>query len=89
MVCNNTTRGFQAPDWFEAVQAARGRLSEELNRLEQSTLASEIIDLRRLRRLVDRLPAAQNDGRALLDYRGILETGITMGRFLAWVESGK
>ena len=88
-VLENKKRGLQAADWFESMSAARFRIAEELARLESSALASEIIDLGRLRLLVERIQDAPKDiPRLFADYRGVLELGITTGRFLSWVEAG-
>jgi asparagine synthase (glutamine-hydrolysing) len=91
-VRENRMRGFQSPDWFESMKAARSRISEELTMLERSGLASEMIDLTRLRRLADQIPSGQGGDRTswslLHSYRWVFELGITTGRFLRWVESG-
>ncbi len=88
-VRNNQMRGLQAPDWFESMVAGKTRLLEEMAALEASALATEMIDLARLRSLIQQIPARQDGSERLLrNYRGAFESGIAVGRFLRWVESG-
>ena len=86
-VLNNKRRGLQASDWFESLGAAHSRMEEEFARLESSVLASNALDLPRLRRLVAQIPGIRSDDPDCFSaYRGVLELGLTTGRFLAWVE---
>jgi asparagine synthase (glutamine-hydrolysing) len=84
-VLNNNQRGLQAADWLDSMSLARSRLLEEIARLEKSDLARDAIDLGRLRQLVERMQGARSDSnRNFSDYRGVLEHGLTTGRFLLW-----
>ena len=88
-VLDNRRRGLQAADWLESMRAARARIEEEFDTLEKSTLASNAIDIGRMRRLVDQIQDVRsNEDRTVLDYRGVLDRGLIMGRFIAWVEGG-
>ena len=87
-VRNNSKRGIQAAGWFEALKSGQSRLFDELKRLEGSALASEILDLKRLRALVERIPSVMDNSNRTRDFRVVLEHGIAMGRFLVWAESG-
>jgi asparagine synthase (glutamine-hydrolysing) len=88
-VLNNRRRGLQAADWLESMRAARARIEEEFDTLEKSALASNAIDLGRMRRLVDQIQDVRSDqDQTVLDYRGVLDHGMSMGRFIAWVEGG-
>jgi len=71
------------------MRAARARIEEEFDTLEKSALASNAIDLGRMRRLVDQIQDVRSDqDQTVLDYRGVLDHGMSMGRFIAWVEGG-
>jgi asparagine synthase (glutamine-hydrolysing) len=84
---DNQRRGLQFADWFESLRAASRRLRDELAQIAESPLANEMVDVARLRRLVEHLPENQKDGeRVQLEYRTVLESGIAMGRFLMWIE---
>jgi asparagine synthase (glutamine-hydrolysing) len=88
-VLNNRRRGLQAADWLESMRAARARIEEEFDTLEKSALARNAIDLGRMRRLVNQIQDVRSDqDRTFLDYRGVLDRGLSMGRFIAWVEGG-
>jgi asparagine synthase (glutamine-hydrolysing) len=89
VIRNNKMRGMQSPDWFQALDSAGPALHQEMDRLEDSTLATEILDVGRLRQLVDSIPAAGDSRSRTLDYRAVLEHGLAMGRFLQWIESGR
>lgn len=88
-VLENKRRGLQFSDWFGSMRGAGSRIAEELARLESSALASEMVDLGRLRRLLERIQNARSDRlRDLVDFRYMLDQGITAGRFLVWLEAG-
>ena len=88
-VLGNERRGIQAADWFERLRAARGRVADEITSLERCDFAAQAVDLPRLRSLLQAVPgnedAPDSTGHNL---RLILETGLTVARFLSWFESG-
>lgn len=87
-VLNNRQRGLQAADWFERLTGAEGAIRQEMKLLEQSPLARAVLDLERMGRLVERMPAAANDAwSSMIAYRGVLERGLMTGRYLRWLES--
>lgn len=88
-VLSNRKRGLQAADWFARLVGARGQIAATLSGLEQSDLASRMLDLPRMRRLFERLPdrAADHDG-PLREYQQVFSRGLMMGRFLQWFEAG-
>jgi asparagine synthase (glutamine-hydrolysing) len=89
-VLQNRERGLQAANWLDGMRAAHTRIKEEIESLERSPMASAAIDLGRMRNLADGLLDARADSwRAMVDYRGVLERGITVGCFLRWVERGQ
>lgn len=89
-ILHNKQRGLQAADWYEQLYNARAQVLGELARLETIELAARAVDLKRLRGLVEQMPERVTDaGRAVSDYRGILEIGLMTARFVAWVETGE
>jgi len=88
-VLRNQKRGLQVADWFERLGAIRPQIMEELARFEQSELARRVLDLARLRQLVQQWPqAGWGEMRVYLDYHRILQFGLMVGRFLRWFEAG-
>ena len=83
------TRGLQAADWFDRMRAERHRLLDEVTRFEQDDLTSRVLDLPRLRRLLERLPAdVPTESRAVGLYRGAVGMALITGRFLLWCDAG-
>jgi asparagine synthase (glutamine-hydrolysing) len=96
---NRRIRGVQAADWYEKVVASRDAMAAELARLRSSPMASRVLDLDRLCRLVadlpdpatppEQIPAEQFtslDGD--MAYRLALLRGLSVGRFIRMVEGG-
>ena len=82
-VVGETRLGFQAADWFETMGAARGEIAAELNRIAASPAAAELIDVARLRRLVDDWPTGEWETEPILTaYRSTLLRGLAAGHFL-------
>jgi asparagine synthase (glutamine-hydrolysing) len=82
-------RGANNPAWFRSLDAARPQLAAEIGRLEASALASRLLDLPRLKRLMVEWP--ENDSEAekrSAEYRLALARGVHVGRFIRWVEGG-
>lgn len=92
VILNNQQRGLQAAGWFEDLCAANPFIQSELARLQQSPLASEILDIHRMQKLFDTITSIprhhSNAQKIMRDYRQILESGLITGRFLRWVEAG-
>jgi asparagine synthase (glutamine-hydrolysing) len=80
-----TTRGQQAADWFDRVDPIRAELAREVGRIEANATASALLDVRKMRALVDDWPATFRiqDQPAYALY---LLRGIMMGRFIRWFE---
>nr|WP_256439737.1 asparagine synthase-related protein [Candidatus Chloroploca mongolica] len=88
-VLRNRLRGMQAADWFERLSGAREQFHAELERLERSDLACQVLDLTRMRELLERLPASAGATRTdYITYQGILQRGFMIGAFLCWFEAG-
>jgi asparagine synthase (glutamine-hydrolysing) len=83
LVVEEQRSGYQAADWHEALAAARGRIAVELARLAACAPAAALLDLPRLRRLVESWPSAGwNRGDVTQLYRGTLLRALTAGYFL-------
>ncbi len=77
------TRGYQGADWHLGLEAARGELGQELDRLAATPLASRLIDLPRLRRLVRDWPdGGWSRPRVVAEYRLALLRAVSVGRFI-------
>lgn len=86
MVLNNTGRGFQCPEYFYRMQAQRTALAETLEDLEFSPLANRLLNVPRLRALMDAWPASAAD--APPTYMAVLHRGLHYAQFLRWLEGG-
>jgi asparagine synthase (glutamine-hydrolysing) len=79
-----TARGLQSADWYMTLRAARPQLLAELTRIEHSPLACHILDVPRLRTLLDTLPDSGYDSsEASNTWHLALTRGIAAGSFLA------
>ncbi len=78
-----TQRGRQSADWYVNMGAVRGRMAEEVERLQSSPLASRMLDLARMRSLIENWPSS---GFEELDvnrsHHIALTRGFSVGRFL-------
>lgn len=82
-VLDETRRGYQGADWHEGASAARGRMLEELEALAENEPAVRVMDLGRMRRLVEDWPSSGWHAKAvLLPYRAALLRGLSVGHFI-------
>ena len=82
-------RGALAVTWFRRLDSRRQDLAAELERLGGSPLARRLLDLPRLKRMMEQWPADENAAELRhADYRAALSRGIHVGRFIQWVEGG-
>ncbi len=78
-----TTRGLQAADWYLVMGAQRARMEAAMARIEQSPLAQHMLDLPRLRNLLNTWPDAGYDQAAVANvYHLALSRGLAAGLFL-------
>jgi asparagine synthase (glutamine-hydrolysing) len=88
-VLNEKLWGKHNIEWFDRICPQRAEFAAELETLERVPLAAEMLDLPRLKALVDNWPA---DGAAAnvnrLDYEYFLTRAIHMGRFIRWLDGG-
>jgi asparagine synthase (glutamine-hydrolysing) len=85
-VLDNRLRGYQSADWHERLNAARQEVDQEVAQIEEFEPAAEIIDVERLKRLLDEWPDAGSDlwtgYSATLDYRSCLLRAISAASFM-------
>ncbi|BBE74229.1 asparagine synthetase B family protein [Oharaeibacter diazotrophicus] len=88
-VLNEPRRALQAADWHVAMGAARDEIAREIERLAHSPLASEALDLPRMRRMLADWPTGGWGSRAVrYPYAIGLARGLAVGRFIRQVEGG-
>jgi asparagine synthase (glutamine-hydrolysing) len=88
-ILDERRKGAQTPNWFSNLNARRADIASELDRLEGSPLAKRLVDLPRLKRLLQEWPADANAAeRRVQEYRLALTRGVHVGRFIRWVEGG-
>jgi asparagine synthase (glutamine-hydrolysing) len=81
--------GVQGGAWFRRLDIRRQEIADEVERLEASPLARRMLDLPRLKRLVDDWPKSDDEALSRRrDYRLVFYRGLQFGRFLRWVEGG-
>jgi asparagine synthase (glutamine-hydrolysing) len=82
-------RGLQCPEWFDIVSGNRDGMAAAIERIERSPLASRVVDVARMKALLDDWPrdaeAAKRDKQI---YAHALSRGISIGGFLRWYEGG-
>jgi asparagine synthase (glutamine-hydrolysing) len=88
-IIDERRRGANNPTWFRSLDARRGSIAADIERLEASPLARRLIDLPRLKRLMAQWPKDEQAAEARLgEYRLALARGVHVGRFIRWVEGG-
>jgi asparagine synthase (glutamine-hydrolysing) len=76
-------RGYQGADWYEGVQKSRAQIFDEVRHLEDSGHVGEILDLPRLRRLVENWPQDNWHNQAVeASYRLLLVRALAVGHFV-------
>ena len=88
-ILNETKSGEQASNWFESLDARKPQIAAEVESLEHSRLASRLIDLPRLRRLIAEWPRDAREAQARQDeYKYGVNRAVHVGQFIRWVEGG-
>jgi asparagine synthase (glutamine-hydrolysing) len=78
-----TQRGRQAADWYVSMGAVRERMLAEVGVLERSPLASRLLDLPRMRSLIENWPKdGFAEGDVQRSHHIALVRGFSVGRFL-------
>jgi asparagine synthase (glutamine-hydrolysing) len=76
-------RGYQAADWHEGTTASRKEIAFELDRLAACSSAAKLLDITRLKRLVEIWPNSGWERENIIEsYRLALLRGISAGHFL-------
>jgi asparagine synthase (glutamine-hydrolysing) len=76
-------RGLQAADWHEGLTADRARLGREVARIEACPAAARVLDLPRMRRLLETWPEGGWDRWPVTEaYRGALLHAVSAGHFI-------
>jgi asparagine synthase (glutamine-hydrolysing) len=82
-----TVRARQAPEWYSLASARRDAMAEAIDRIERSPLASRVLDVPRMRALLDDWPADADAAERTMTLHGYaLPRAIAMGGFLRWHE---
>jgi asparagine synthase (glutamine-hydrolysing) len=86
-ILNERRRGVQVPTWFRSLDGKRQEIARDIERLEASPLASRLIDVGLLKRLMAQWPRDEHAAeQRMTEYRLALARGIHIGRFVCWVE---
>lgn len=79
--------GRQSPEWFSRIAAQRESFAAEIDRLANVPLAAEMLDLPRLKRLIDDWPQDATAAEARrFEFAQMLPRAIQTGRFIRWSE---
>jgi asparagine synthase (glutamine-hydrolysing) len=82
-VVEEKRKGYQAADWHEGLQAARGTISKEIARIAACAPAATAVDTSRMERLTREWPADGWDRQAnVVKYRLALMRGVSAGHFI-------
>ena len=88
-ILDERLRGTNAPTWFRLMDARRHDIATDIERLEASPLASRLIDVPKLKRLMAQWPKDENTAeQRRYEFRSALARGVHVGRFIRWIEGG-
>jgi asparagine synthase (glutamine-hydrolysing) len=88
-IAEETRFGVPESAWFRILDAQRESLRRDLERIEASALARRMLDIPRLKRLMDEWPKNEQEAQPRArEYQHLLARGIHVGRFIRWVEGG-
>jgi asparagine synthase (glutamine-hydrolysing) len=88
IVLDERRKGYQAADWNEGLSAARPELADAIERIAQVPEAAALLDLDKMRRLVEAWPdGGWHRDRTIASYRQALLRGTSAGHFM-WRASG-
>jgi asparagine synthase (glutamine-hydrolysing) len=87
---HRTQRGSQSADWYLNLGAVRDRMAAEVDRLHDSPLASRMLDLTRMRSLIENWPSSNFENPDVARSHHIaLTRGFSVGRFLMQYDPAK
>lgn len=75
-------RGLQAADWYEHYRAHWGWIAEQLDAIENHAEAAKVVDVPRLRRILQETPRDWRDPHVQAEHRHALLRGIAAGHFI-------
>lgn len=79
--------GQQNPEWFTRLSAQRDSFAADIERLGNVPLAAEMLDLPRLRQLIETWPAdAEAAAARRFEYEHLIPRAVQTGRFIRWAE---
>jgi asparagine synthase (glutamine-hydrolysing) len=82
-----TRRGRQGEEWYHLASLRREHTIETIERLARSPLASRILDVPRLKKLVTTWPKNAEEARKTeAEHQRALHHGVVLGSFLIWYE---
>ena len=88
-ILSERRRGDQGGAWFRRLDSQRQAMAADLEGFEASALARQLLDLPRMKRLIEEWPADEYAAQQReKEYRFLLTRGIHVGRFIRWVEGG-
>lgn len=88
-ILDERRRGAQAPTWFRTLDARRADIARDVERFEASPMARRLLDLPRMKRLLDEWPKdEQTAERRKREYKYALARGVHIGQFIRWIEGG-
>lgn len=89
VVIHNNRIGMQNPEWFSRVTLLRQKMIADVERFKRSPLAFHLLDLPRLRMLLEQWPKDAAAAQQLEhSYHLLLPGTIHIGCFLLWTEQG-
>jgi asparagine synthase (glutamine-hydrolysing) len=81
--------GQQNPEWFARLSAQRESFAADIERLANVPLAADMLDLPRLKQLIDTWPTDAETAQARrFDYQVLLTRAVQTGRFIRWATGG-
>ena len=83
-------QGYQAATWFRRMDARRAEIAAEVEQLAASPLASRLIDVPRLKRVLAAWPKDENPAQATIYELNFMfgRAEVNIGNFIRWVEGG-
>jgi asparagine synthase (glutamine-hydrolysing) len=89
MILDERRTGSVGADWYLRVAPYRDRFAEAVERVASSETARELLDVPRMRGLIDSWPRDGWSSQGVAyDYRLALCRGLAAGEFICWVEEG-
>ena len=87
-VLNESRTGFQCAEFLYRLTLQREQIRDGVARLERSPLASRVLDVERMKRLIAAEWPTDAAKTGFGDYGAVLHRGLHYGQFLRWIEGG-